>query len=165
MTEPSILFQFQITKETSACVQNADLKLLVFDASQADIDAHSLQLIDENALVVLNKCDLKHADLGMDQGIEISVKTEDGLGALLSQMEERIADLIGVQETPALTRERHRVALQDCQAALKRSLLGAMPELVAEDLRLAIRHLGRITGRVDVEDLLDVVFNDFCIGK
>ena len=145
--------------------QNADLKLLVFDASQANIDAHSLQLIDENALVVLNKCDLKHADLGMDQGIEISVKTEDGLGALLSQMEERIADLIGVQETPALTRERHRVALQDCQAALKRSLLGAMPELVAEDLRLAIRYLGRITGRVDVEDLLDVVFNDFCIGK
>jgi tRNA modification GTPase len=57
------------------------------------------------------------------------------------------------------------VALVEAEEGLNRALSGHLPELVAEDMRLAIRALGRITGRVDVEDLLDVVFNDFCIGK
>ena len=60
---------------------------------------------------------------------------------------------------------RHRAALEQCYQALKRSKEAALPELMTEDVRLAIRHLGQITGRVDVEDLLDVVFRDFCIGK
>ncbi len=70
----------------------------------------------------------------------------------------------------ALTRARHRRALEECADALGRAA-GAQPpeliapELIAEDLRLAARALGRITGRVDVEDILDVVFADFCIGK
>jgi tRNA modification GTPase len=89
---------------------------------------------------------------------------------------------------PTLTRVRHRQALERCAASLRRvsagqegagheameyetqseteSETGVMEmELVAEDLRLAIRELGRITGRVDVEDILDVIFRDFCIGK
>ena len=64
-----------------------------------------------------------------------------------------------------LTRARHRAALEDCRAALERFLQASAPELAAEDLRLATRALGRITGRVDVEDLLDVIFAEFCIGK
>ncbi len=64
-----------------------------------------------------------------------------------------------------MTRARHREALIDCEAALVRFLGVAAPELAAEDLRLATRALGRITGRVDVEDMLDVIFRDFCIGK
>jgi tRNA modification GTPase len=71
--------------------------------------------------------------------------------------------------SPALTRARHREALEDCRAALERFLDAAdsdkTPELAAEDLRLAARALGRITGRVDVEDVLDAIFRDFCIGK
>jgi tRNA modification GTPase len=66
---------------------------------------------------------------------------------------------------PSLTRHRHRAALTDCRAALARALDAGLPELMAEDVRLAVRALGRITGRVDVEDLLDVIFRDFCIGK
>ena len=70
---------------------------------------------------------------------------------------------------PVLTRARHREALEDCLGALGRFLAGngdaAKPELAAEDLRLAARALGRITGRVDVDDVLDVIFRDFCIGK
>ena len=65
----------------------------------------------------------------------------------------------------ALTRARHRLALAECVAALHRSLSASLPELAAEDLRLATRALGRITGRVDVEDILDIIFRDFCIGK
>jgi tRNA U34 5-carboxymethylaminomethyl modifying GTPase MnmE/TrmE len=60
---------------------------------------------------------------------------------------------------------RHREALEEAEAALRRSLAASLPELRAEDLRLAWRSLGHITGRVDVEDLLDVIFADFCLGK
>ena len=66
---------------------------------------------------------------------------------------------------PLLTRARHREALETAAEALGRSLAADLPELRAEDLRLAWRSLGRITGRVDVEDLLDVIFADFCLGK
>jgi tRNA modification GTPase len=66
---------------------------------------------------------------------------------------------------PLLTRARHREALEAALGALQRSLAALLPELRAEDLRLAWRSLGRITGQVDVEDLLDVIFADFCIGK
>ena len=70
-------------------------------------------------------------------------------------------------EAPTLTRKRHRHALEEAARSLEAALAtpGDRPELLAEDLRLALRALGRITGRVDVEDLLDVVFRDFCIGK
>ena len=64
-----------------------------------------------------------------------------------------------------MTRARHREALESAAARLRRSLDAGFAELRAEDLRLAWRSLGRITGRVDVEDLLDVIFADFCIGK
>ena len=66
---------------------------------------------------------------------------------------------------PLVTRARHRAALEDCRAALARFPEAPLSELAAEELRTAVRALGRITGRVDVEDLLDVVFREFCIGK
>jgi tRNA modification GTPase len=83
------------------------------------------------------------------------------LSALTQQVKERCES--GV-EAP-LTRPRHRHALQECTAALARARNADLPELAAEDLRLAVRALGRITGAVDLEELLDVVFRDFCIGK
>ena len=70
---------------------------------------------------------------------------------------------------PALvSRERHRHALEDAQTALDRALAegpAGREDIIAEELRLAARALGRLTGRVDVEDILDVIFRDFCIGK
>ena len=79
-------------------------------------------------------------------------------------MKDRLA---GAGEAPVLTRARHRQALEQAAAALGRAREAPpeAPELMAEDMRLALRELGRITGRVDVEELLDVVFRDFCIGK
>ena len=76
-------------------------------------------------------------------------------------MKERV----GVTEAPVITRARHRDAVQECLSALERFRTAQLPELAVEDLRMAVRALGRITGRVDVEDLLDVIFRDFCIGK
>ena len=71
----------------------------------------------------------------------------------------------GAEESPGPTRERHRAGLEQAAAALERARLGQESALIAEDLRLAATALGRITGRVDVEDLLDVIFSEFCIGK
>ena len=103
-------------------------------------------------------------------GREIAIKVlpkefsqdPERLGRLEREVEARVG---GGGATAAVTRVRHRRALEDCAAALARAAAARAPELVAEDLRLALRALGRITGRVDVEDVLDVIFRDFCIGK
>ena len=94
----------------------------------------------------------------------VSALTGEGLDILLTALAARIAATYQI-EAPVLTRARHRQALEDATAALDRALAADLPELRAEDLRLALRSLGRITGIVDVEDLLDVIFRDFCIGK
>jgi tRNA modification GTPase len=94
----------------------------------------------------------------------VSVLTGEGVDGLLSALGERVAQTYRI-EAPVLTRARHRRALEDAAAALRRVPEARLPELRAEDLRLALRSLGRITGTVDVEDLLDVIFRDFCIGK
>lgn len=66
---------------------------------------------------------------------------------------------------PSLTRARHRTALTETRTHIARALNVSQADMMAEDVRLATRSLGRITGKVDVEDLLDVIFRDFCIGK
>lgn len=110
-------------------------------------------------LVVWNK-----ADLATHEGISISLKTGEGVPALLELLQQKVQQKF-LGEAPALTRARHRVALTEALAALDHAGAAAEPELLAEDLRLAMRAVGRITGRVDVEEVLDFVFRDFCIGK
>jgi len=70
-----------------------------------------------------------------------------------------------VAEAPALSRPRHRQAVEKADRQLREALLASAPELTAEHLRMALREIGRITGRVDLDELLDVVFRDFCLGK
>jgi tRNA modification GTPase len=100
----------------------------------------------------------------MPGAIYVSALTGQGIAELVAVLMARIARSYD-SAAPLLTRARHREALEDATAALRRSLDAGLPELRAEDLRLAWRSLGRITGRVDVEDLLDVIFTDFCLGK
>lgn len=148
----------------------ADLKIAMFDAQNyPEIDEETASLVDEDTIVVFNKTDLSEPEAAIVRGrdaVHISVKTEKGLRALLERITEEVKSRFAAGgDAPVLTRERHRAALQDCADALTRALETDMPELTAEDIRLAMRALGRITGRVDVEDLLDVIFRDFCIGK
>jgi tRNA modification GTPase len=98
------------------------------------------------------------------EALPVSALTGEGVDALLAALGERVAENYR-PEAPVLTRARHRQALEEATASLRRALVARLPELRAEDLRLAVRSLGRITGAVDVEDLLDVIFRDFCIGK
>jgi tRNA modification GTPase len=80
---------------------------------------------------------------------------------------KRVADVLGREEAPVLTRARHRRLVEEAQAALLRAIpaLDVGAELAAEDVRVAADQIGRLTGRIDVEDLLDEIFSSFCIGK
>jgi tRNA modification GTPase len=146
----------------------ADLVLWVEDAAEAVSRART-EIKDE--WLVRNKIDL--VDSGTKQLVEssktfeISALTGTGMERLISAVAQFAADALGSGEPALVTRQRHRDTLQETVQALMRAVaVGAgQEELVAEELRLAARALGRLTGRVDVEDILDVIFRDFCIGK
>lgn len=149
-------------RRSKLTAEAADVKIAVFDGALPR-DPATAALVDANTLVVINKGDL--LPKAPAAGLVISAKTGAGVPALLEALTEMVKVKIGGQGAAPLTRARHRQALEDCVAALQRARAAPLPELAAEDLRLAARALGRITGRVDVEEILDVVFRDFCIGK
>lgn len=154
--------------------EEADLKLFVAEAPQWEADVARLDpLLDEASLVLINKCDLEPG-LGLPGAVPtgqsmltVSARTGAGMTQLIAALTQAVSAGLEASEAPPITRARHRQALEDCCNHLAAALSGdgAASELVAEDVRLAARALGRITGRVDVEDILDVVFADFCIGK
>jgi tRNA modification GTPase len=146
----------------------ADVVLAVFDA--VDFDEAAIAEVSDipaEALVILNKMDLvEQPAAGRVSGrraLAVSCLTGLGLDQLVTVVAERAADCVGEGLGP--TRARHRAALTTCVEALTRLDDVEDAELVAEDLRVATRALGRLTGRVDVEDILDVIFAEFCIGK
>ncbi|GJD39003.1 tRNA uridine-5-carboxymethylaminomethyl(34) synthesis GTPase MnmE [Methylobacterium sp. WL19] len=123
----------------------------------------------DEALPLPDRCILvsTKADLGSDGGgdIAVSALTGQGIERLLDFIEARAEAALGGGDA-LVTRERHRDGLTRCRDHLDRVLSGpALPELLAEDLRLAVRALGEVTGRVGVEDMLDRLFSGFCIGK
>ena len=158
-------------RRARARAEQADLRLAVFDgATWPRLDAHTLSLVDDATLVVVNKADLATVPddpvVAGRAGLALSVRSGQGMERLLARLGEEVGvRLAGGSGAPALTRERHRRALTECVDALRRARAAALPELGGEDLRLAARALGRITGRVEVDELLDVIFRDFCIGK
>jgi tRNA modification GTPase len=117
-------------------------------------------------LRVGTKADLRSRNDGCD--LQVSAATGEGIPALLDRLAEEALSSLGGGDA-ILTRDRHRRALEDAAAALERALAlfrsGQAVELGAEETRLAVRAIGRITGRVDVEDVLDRLFSSFCIGK
>lgn len=143
----------------------ADLTLVVFDGSAQAADAGSLAQLGPNGLAVVNKIDLGGVGFDVPGSIGVSVRTGDNIDLLLAEIERRVVGLMDVAGPAPLTRARHRAALVDCAGALDRAVSEPAVDLKAEDLRLAVVSLGRITGRVDIEDVLDVIFSEFCIGK
>ncbi len=144
----------------------ADLVLNVVDATDPQPLPAALAARGADLVVVWNKTDLAPlpADAGTD-ALAVSAETGTGLGGLLARLQAAVADRFEGAGEAVMTRERHREAVTACVACLERAMAAELPELAAEDLRLAARALGRVTGRVDVEELLDVVFREFCIGK
>ena len=164
------VIEIEGVRRARAAAKAADIRVHLLDAM--DMDAASVR--PDGALVVVNKIDkiANRADSikGFD-ALPLSVKTGVGLDDFVQTLTERVRQLAKtrVSDAPPLTRARHRAALEDCVAALDRAREGAAGnqdmEMIAEDMRFAAQALGRITGRIDVEDLLDKIFKDFCIGK
>jgi tRNA modification GTPase len=120
--------------------------------------------------IVNNELTHKNERISANNDLEfnLSAVTGEGFDHLLAQLACQAEDFLGGAEQALVTRERHRHALEEVLAALRRAQTAEVAlreDLLAEELRIAARALGRLTGRVDVEDILDVIFRDFCIGK
>jgi tRNA modification GTPase len=166
-------------RRASARAAMADLVLWVIDGSAA---GRAAQVIDENLLksdvwLIRNKADLAVDKLGIScesasaswsKEFTLSASVGTGMQGLIEALAGYAHGYFSMTESALVTRARHRQALEQTVAALDRALAQSSSggeELIAEELRSAATTLGRLTGRVDVEDILDVIFRDFCIGK
>ncbi len=156
-------------RRAKARADSADLRVLVLDAAShwqaemAALTAATERWDPARDIVVVNKTDLAAASgVGI---VGLSATSGAGLPDLLARLERSAALLMEERGAPPLTRARHREALVEAQAALGRAREVPEVALAAEDLRMAMRALGRITGTVRIDELLDVIFRDFCIGK
>lgn len=165
LRETSDTIESEGIKRARARATAADLKLALF-ASDAQPDAETQNLVDDKTIIVKTKNDLSTNDFNFP-ALAISTQTGDGIDRLLQTIATQLEQMIGPvsRDVPLPTRVRHREAVSEAYNYLQHAQTNPVPELLAEDLRLATRALGRLTGRVDVEDLLDVIFRDFCIGK
>jgi len=152
--------------------ENADLKLIVIDAKSIDFKGILKDLMDKNAILVINKSDLLKEDLNSEikkyEHVLISVKNNLNLEDLILKIKNKLKNKFITSEDILITRERHRQHLEQSLNYLKNFEEKNEAEdfdKAAEDLRLATRHLGMIVGKVDVEEILGSIFNDFCIGK
>jgi tRNA modification GTPase len=153
-------------KRAERRAHEAQLVIAVFAADQPP-DSETLRWIGPEALVLLNKCDLAPAPamIAGVPAIAISARQGTGLDALRDRLAEVALRLTGAGQGNQLTRPRHRAALTEASALLAEAEEARLAELTAEALRAALFALGRLTGRVGVEEILDIVFRDFCIGK
>jgi len=152
--------------------ENADLKLVVVDAKSIDLRGFLNDLIKNDAILVVNKSDLIKDKLDPEilklNHVLISLKDNSNIDELIKKIKNYLRDKFITEEDILITRERHRQHLVQCVDHLKNFLDKNSKkdfDKAAEDLRLATRHLGMIVGKVDVEEILGSIFNDFCIGK
>ena len=152
--------------------EDADLKLVIVSAKNVDFTGVLKDLVDENAILVVNKSDLVKGKLNSKfkkhKHILISIKKDLNLNKLILKIKSKLKNKFTTTEDILITRERHRQNLINCVQHLKefeKKNSARDFDKAAEDLRLASRHLGMIVGKVDVEELLGSIFNDFCIGK
>jgi tRNA modification GTPase len=152
--------------------EEADLKLVVVDVKNLDFNGVLKGLLDQNAILVINKSDLLKGDIDPEikklNHVLISIKENLNIDELILKIKNNLKDKFITSDDILITRERHRQHLEQCLEHLnnfnKKNEEDDFDK-AAEDLRLATRHLGMIVGKVDVEEILGSIFNDFCIGK
>ena len=152
--------------------EDADLRIVVIEPKNLNFTGFLKDLFDKNSILVINKCDLEQVRLGEQlkklNPILISIKNNTNMDALILNIKNLLKNFFINSGDIYITRVRHRHHLEECATHLenfsKKNELEDFDK-AAEDLRLATRHLGMIVGKVDVEEILGTIFNDFCIGK
>jgi tRNA modification GTPase len=170
LREASDAVEVEGMRRSRQAAASADLKVVVYDgAVWPDRDEETEALVDDNAIAIVNKSDLRRIDAAAFAEetplMAVSALTGEGFEPFVARLVKEVEARCQGDGSPCLTRIRHRQALEECLQSLQRCERIAEIELFAEDLRLATRALGRITGKIDVEEVLDVLFRDFCIGK
>ena len=152
--------------------ENSDLNLIVLEPKSVNLSHFLNDIVSKNSIVVINKMDLGidkiNSEFKKYSPIQISIKEERNLDNLMNLIKENLKNKFISSEEIFITRQRHRMNLEECVACLKNFEEKNTKEdfdKAAEDLRLATRYLGMIVGKVDVEEILGSIFNDFCIGK
>ena len=150
--------------------EEADLNLIVIEPKNLDFTGFLKDLIRPNSILIINKCDLEKVTLTKQikklDHVIVSVKNNTNIESLILKIKSKLKGKFIQSEEILITRERHRQNLEKCL----KNLINFKNQKddfdkAAEDLRLATRHLGKIVGKVDVEEILGSIFNDFCIGK
>ncbi len=152
--------------------EDADLNIVIIEPKSGFFTGFLKDLLTSKSILVINKSDLNEnlmlEEFKKYKPIYISIKKEKNLNLLITEIKNKLKHQFHNSENILITRERHRQNLEKCVEHLQnfddKNNLEEFDK-ASEDLRLAIRHLGTITGKVDVEEILDSIFNDFCIGK
>ena len=150
--------------------KEADLNIIVIDNSSKTINNKIKDLVNNDSIVLLNKSDIKENQNHKFDADTIlaSVKNNKNIDILIKKIKEKLSKKFTSNNSILITRERHRIKLNDCLKEIDKFLKKDQNkdiELAAEDIRMATRHLGSIVGKVDVEEILGSIFKDFCIGK
>ncbi|TRO95950.1 tRNA uridine-5-carboxymethylaminomethyl(34) synthesis GTPase MnmE [Glycocaulis profundi] len=158
-----------------ARAEEADVRIGLIDVSRETSETDVRDKLRSGDALILNKTDLAgdhahHVPQGAEQGpivFPVSARTGEGLSALEAWIDAVVLERLSAREAPALSRARHRLGVSQALESLQRArvALDHHPELAGADIHLAIRALEGLTGRIDVEDVLDRVFSQFCIGK
>ena len=150
--------------------KEADLNIVVIDNSSKKINKEIQNMINKDTIILLNKSDVsdkQNHKFDVDT-VLASVKSNKNIDKLIKLVKAKLSKKFSSNNSALITRERHRVKLNDCLKEIEKFLKKDQNkdlELAAEDLRMATRHLGSIVGKVDVEEILGSIFKDFCIGK
>jgi len=152
--------------------KDSDLTLIMIDASKKTINKDIKKLINKDCILIFNKSDLKKKiqknEFKKNDQILISVLKNKNIEKLIKKIKDKLSKKFMKSNNILITRERHRAKLNAALKEIERFLMKDQTkeiETAAEDLRLATRHLGSIVGKVDVEEILGTIFQDFCIGK
>ncbi len=168
--ETSDLVEKEGIKRSLKKANESDLKILVIDGNNfADFKQDNLKLLDNDSLIVINKADLKDIKIPLYlekfKPIIVSITKKINLDQLIKELEKKVKKMALPSSNPLITRARYKESLELAINNLEEFSLTKDIELASEDLRMAIYDIGKITGRVDIDDILDVIFSGFCIGK
>ena len=155
--------------------KNADLKMLIIDINDININNSLFDLIDNKTIIVLNKIDLLHNNENYEKIkskfknvydiVEISIQNGKNVDKLIDILEDFISKNITPYTNTNITQERYRKELTKCIEYLSAIDFSQPIEIIAENIRLASFCIGKITGQINTEEILDNIFSKFCIGK